>query len=119
MCGKALEGICRKYGNEKDMLGKGLHTLKEKGVIDNRLYEWGQALHVARNIGAHPSETQTTREDARDILDFAKAICEYVFVLTAKYEAFQKRQAERGQKVVKRMPPRKLTKPGEASSPPA
>lgn len=119
MCGKALEGICRMYGDNKDMLGKGLDALKEQGVIDKRLYEWGCALRVARNVGAHASETVTTREDARDILDFAKAICEYVFVLTARYDAFKKRQAERGQGGVRRGPVRKLTKPGETNTPSA
>ena len=29
-----------------------------------------------------------TKEDAQDLLDFVEAICEYVFVLTAKFESY-------------------------------
>ena len=54
----------------------------------------GSHFRHERNLGAHAfTGTKATREDARDILDFAIAICEYIFVLSAKYDAYQKRKA--------------------------
>lgn len=54
------------------------------------------ALREHGNIGAHPSEEKISKEDARDLLDFATAICDYIFVLTKKFDNFmeRKRKAE-------------------------
>ena len=51
-------------------------------------YEWSEALRKERNIGAHAIETEINRQDANDIPDFAVAICEYVYVLTDKYNTY-------------------------------
>ena len=98
MCGKAIEVICAEYGTKSKNLAGGLKELKEKGVIDQRLLSWGEALREQRNMGAHAGGGFVSRQDARDVLDFAIAICEYVFVLAQKYEAFQERQAKKGQR---------------------
>jgi hypothetical protein len=37
-------------------------------------------------------EAKVTAADAKDLLDFTHAICEYVYVLTKKYADFRKRQ---------------------------
>ena len=92
MCGRAVEAICVTHTKE-NTLYKGLRALKDEGIVDGRLYDWGESLRHERNLGAHATGTKATREDARDILDFAIAICEYVFVLSAKYDAYKKRKA--------------------------
>ncbi len=99
MCGRALEAICKDHGVTMKSLMSGLKELKQKGVIDGRLYEWGDALRQARNIGAHASESETSREDARDVLEFTHAIGEYVYVLADKYEGFMQRKAKRAEKL--------------------
>lgn len=95
MCGRALEAICKDHEIDMRSLMAGLRDLKEKGVIDGRLFEWGNALREARNVGAHATESETTRVDARDVLDFTHAIGEYVYVLTDKYKEFLARKAKR------------------------
>jgi Domain of unknown function (DUF4145) len=91
MCGRALEGVCVHFGL-KSMLSKGLTELKEKGLIDDRLFQWGEQLRKHRNIAAHASEEKTSREDATDLIEFVAAICEYIFVLTARFDAFMARK---------------------------
>jgi hypothetical protein len=91
MCGKALEGLCKlKETKSKDIAG-GLKELLDQKVIDERLYEWGETLRIQRNFGAHASEQKISKDDAHDLLDFANAICEYIFVLSDKYEKFIER----------------------------
>ena len=97
MCGKALEAICVEKTGKKT-LAEGLKELRNLKIIDDRLFAWGEALRKERNIGAHASEELTTQEDARDILDFAMAICEYVYFLTEKYEEYLERKSKRGKK---------------------
>lgn len=93
MCGKAIEGICRKYGIKRNLsLEKGLKKLAEMGVIDGKILKWGEEVRLQRNIGAHPSDENITPEDAQDLLDFAVAISEYVFVLSEKFEKFIQRK---------------------------
>jgi len=92
MCGRAVEGICMEYKTKSKTLHNGLKELLDKGVIDKRLYNWSNELRKERNLGAHASGKETKKDDARDLLDFANAICEYVFVLTNKYEQYCERK---------------------------
>ena len=92
MCGRAIEGVCKHHDAATKTLAAGLKKLKDSGVIDARLYEWGEALRENRNLGAHATTDKVSKEDAKDLLDFSAAICEYVFVLTEKWERFQKRR---------------------------
>jgi hypothetical protein len=94
MCGRALEAVCKAHKTKGWQLAKGLKELKAKSIIDGRLFEWGEALRKHRNIGAHVNDEEITREDASDLLDFTTAICDYVYVLSAKYEEFKLRQAK-------------------------
>ena len=91
MCGRSLEAVCKEHGT-KGELAQGLKELKNSGIIDGRLFEWGEALRDRRNIGAHAGGQNISRQDASDVLDFTIAICEYVYVLTQKYEEFKKRE---------------------------
>ncbi len=94
MCGKAIEAICREKTGEKT-LQKGLKKLKDKGLIETRLYDWGEALRKERNIGAHATDEMTSAKDAEDVLDFATAFAEYVYVLSEKYETFANRKKKK------------------------
>ncbi len=92
MAGRAIEGVVRHFGGDKSYLGPGIKELHAKGVIDARLAAWAGALQKARNLSAHASGERVSKEDAQDLLDFVAAICEYVFVLTQKFEGYMKRQ---------------------------
>jgi hypothetical protein len=97
MSGRGIEEMCRHFGTKKQTLFEGLKELHERGVIDTRLYGWGDELRKHRNLAAHATGANFNLVDAKDLYDFATAICEYVFVLTAKFDAFKKRQSTRGQ----------------------
>jgi hypothetical protein len=92
LCGRALERLIKeKAGNH--MIAKGLAELKSNGTIDQRLFDWAEALRKERNIGAHASDEDTTKENAQDILDFTLAIFDYVYTLSDKYEKYIARKA--------------------------
>jgi len=94
MSGKAIEAICKEKVGAKT-LAIGLKKLKERKIIDEKLFEWGEALRKERNLGAHASNIEITKEDATDIFDFARTFCEYVYVLTEKYNDYQERKNKR------------------------
>ena len=75
-----------------------LQRAKDEVQIDGRLFQWGDALRERRNIGAHATEEDISGEDAKDVLDFALAICEYVFVLSERYADFQARSQKKKKK---------------------
>ena len=77
------------------MLAEGIRRLKDKGIIDDRLYDWSQQLHAFRNSASHPEDVSISREDAEDLRSFAYAIIEYVYDLTDRYEEFKARVAKR------------------------
>lgn len=95
MCGRAVEALCKDKLKSKT-LADGLRKLKAEKIIDEKLFEWSEALRHERNIGAHAGDETTSWQDARDILDFALAISEYVYVLDDKYKAYLERKAKKG-----------------------
>jgi len=92
MCGRALEGVCVHF-NFKN-LHNGLKDLRDAKIIDERLFTWGDELRKVRNLGAHPSKEKVSRDDARDVLNFIHAICDYVFVLSRRFENFMSRRQQ-------------------------
>ncbi|WP_353055935.1 DUF4145 domain-containing protein [Alcaligenes faecalis] len=96
MCGRAIEGVCKNHDAKTRTLAAGLKKLKEDGVIDSRLFSWGEALRENRNLGAHATTEKVSKDDAQDLLDFSIAICDYVFVLNEKWERFQNRKKMAG-----------------------
>lgn len=92
MSGRTLEGVCVHHKTKSKNIASGLRELKDKGIIDKKLYEWGEEIRKHRNIGAHATEEKIPKEDAKDLLDFAQVICEYVFILNAKFERFKERK---------------------------
>ncbi len=111
MIGRAIEAVCRHALHPEDfeyqpagappkqknkvMLAEGIRRLKEAGVIDDRLHEWGTELHAFRNLAAHPDDFAITREDAEDLQNFANAIVEYIYDLAERYREFKARKAKR------------------------
>jgi hypothetical protein len=71
---------------------KGIEKLHEQGVISDQIYTWANELRILRNLGAHASGETIKEEDARESLDFLKAILENVYDLTPKFEAFKLRR---------------------------
>jgi hypothetical protein len=94
MCGRALEGVCRHFKTSSSYLAGGLKELLEKEIIDKRLFQWSQELQRHRNFAAHATDEKITREDAESLLEFVVAICDYVFVLSAKFQDFMSRKAK-------------------------
>lgn len=98
MCGKVIEAICLSCKTKNQTLHGGLKELRDRKIIDGRIYKWGEELRKERNIGAHVSAEETTKDNARDVLDFAIAICDYIFVLSEKYKNFIERKAKKSAK---------------------
>ncbi|HEY9286165.1 MAG TPA: DUF4145 domain-containing protein [Pyrinomonadaceae bacterium] len=110
MCRKTLEGICVEHGAKGNNLVSALKDLKDKGVIESRLYEWADALRISGNEAAHDVKVTVSAEDARDILEFTNALLEYVFTFRDKFEEFKNRRANKG-KSKPNSAPKKSLKP--------
>jgi len=74
------------------MIARGLKELRDKGVIDSRLYDWAEVLRQERNSGAHAVDEDISKQNAEDVLDFTVAIYDYVYTLHEKYERFLERK---------------------------
>ncbi len=95
MCRKTLEGISAVHGiRERNLVGA-LRAMRDQGLIDERLYEWSDALRLAGNEAAHGVGITVSLDDARDMLDFANAILDYLFSFRQKFEEFQRRREGR------------------------
>lgn len=93
MCRKILEGIADENKIATRNLASALKEMKEKGIIENRLYEWADALRISGNEAAHGVNSKLSPQDAKDILEFTHALLEYVFTFQEKFEQFINRQS--------------------------
>jgi hypothetical protein len=96
MCRKTLEGVCAAHGVNQKSLMESLRDLREKEMIDDRLFEWSDALRSAGNEAAHDVKVIVSRNDAWDILDFTNAIVDYLFSYRDQFEQFRARRAAKG-----------------------
>jgi len=94
LCRKSLEAMCREQGVPKSKLAHELRELKERGVIETRLFEWAEALRIAGNEAAHDVSRSVSKQDATDILEFTDALLQYVFTFKHRFDEFMKRRAE-------------------------
>jgi hypothetical protein len=92
MCRKVLEAIAEEHGVKGRGLAMELKELRDKGFIENRLFEWADTLRMSGNEAAHGIGTTTTGQDALDILEFTNALLEYVFTFRDKFKQWKKRR---------------------------
>jgi hypothetical protein len=94
MCRKALEGICNDHNVKSGNLAARVKDLKVQGIIDNRLYEWAEALRIFGNEAAHDVNVTVSRRDAKDILEFTEALLEYIYTYRDKFQRFMNRRKQ-------------------------
>jgi len=92
MCRKTLEAICASHKAEGGDLAQKLQSLRETGVMEQRLWEWADALRIVGNSAAHDLDSVGV-DDARDTMEFTYALLEYVFTFRDRFEAFRVRRA--------------------------
>lgn len=95
MCRKSLEALCRLQGSTAPNLARALKDMHEKKIIDDRLYEWAEALRSDGNLAAHEIEERVSREDAVHMVDFTEAILEYAYIMRPKFERYRAERAKR------------------------
>jgi hypothetical protein len=114
MLGRSLEALCRDVlepnvvptaiadsdakpnkPKRRLMLAAGIRELRERKIIDDRLFDWSQSLNAVRNLAAHPEDITVSRQDAEDLQAFVYAITEYVYDLTDRYNEFKAREEEK------------------------
>ena len=97
MCRRTLEVMCLDFKQSKGSLASKLKALRDEGVIENRLYDWADdVLRILGNEAAHEVSDDITPEDAKDALDFTRALIEYLYVFQAAYERFKARRKKLG-----------------------
>ncbi|MGI0489654.1 DUF4145 domain-containing protein [Pantanalinema rosaneae CENA516] len=92
MCRKTLEGICVDHGAKARDLKSSLQKMKDDGIIERRLFEWADALRISGNEAAHDVNISFSEMDAIDIIEFTKALIEYIYTFTDKFSAFLNRR---------------------------
>jgi len=98
MCRRTLEGICGHHLGKVRNLSTSLKELHKKKIIDDRLFEWANALRDDGNLAAHDMDARISHKDAEDLVDFCEAILDYVFVLRDRFETYKDRRARRRKK---------------------
>lgn len=94
MCRKTMEMLCLYFEiTQPYTLDGKLSEMRDKGNIDNKLYEWANALKSFGNEAVHGS-TKFSQEDAQDILDVTYALVEYCIDFDYKFEQLLQRRGK-------------------------
>lgn len=80
---------CELQGVKERSLQKSLDKMRANGLIDGRLGEWADQLRGVRNSAAHFNSDPITRQDAEDSIAFSEALLDYLYVLTARFNAMK------------------------------
>jgi Domain of unknown function (DUF4145) len=94
MCRRSLEALCKSFAASGRSLQAKLDALHAMEVIDKRLTQWAHGVRAIGNEAAHDTDTELSKDDARDALDFTEALLMYVFALNARFAAFSARRGQ-------------------------
>ena len=92
MSGRTLEGAGVLNNIRERTLQLSLAKMKSEGLLDGRLWEWAETLRSVRNSAAHYGSNTISKQDAADSIAFSEALLDYLYVLTARFEALKKRR---------------------------
>jgi hypothetical protein len=92
LCRKALEALVAEHEITSRNLADALKIMRDQGLIDPRIFEWGDALRLTGNQAAHDVADNISREDARDVLDFTSALIAYMYTFRDRFETFKARR---------------------------
>lgn len=91
MVGRTLEAVCNFEQIPGRNLKEQIDNLIRLDRIPKPLSEMAHQLRQIRNLGAHDSEDEVTREDIPIIRDFIDAVLEFLYIAPAKIAAVQAR----------------------------
>jgi hypothetical protein len=94
MAGRTLEATCVLNGVEVKNLHQALQKMRNDGLIDGRLWEWADTLRTVRNSAAHYDGNSVSKQDSDDALAFSEALLDYLYVLSARFNALKERRAK-------------------------
>ena len=94
MCRRTIEAVAVDHAVKERTLADSLRVMKERGIIEHRLFEWAEALRLVGNEAAHEVERDIHGQDAIDAVEFTSAILEYLYTFRDRFEAFKKRRAQ-------------------------
>jgi len=95
MTGRALELVVNDQVGKVRRFAEGLRKMRDNNLISQEMYEWGDALRLARNMGAHEQAHGITKQDALEMLDFLQAILETIYHMRPMFLAMKARNASR------------------------
>lgn len=101
-CGRTLEATCTLQGVHKRRLVDSLLEMKNRRIIEDRLWEWAELLREVRNTAAHGDKAALEagpigRQDAEDCLALNEALLDYIYVLRARFDTMKDRRAPKPQ----------------------
>jgi Domain of unknown function (DUF4145) len=94
MAGRTLEATCALNGVKGRNLHQSLEKMRDAGLIDGRLWEWADTLRTVRNSAAHYDSNTVSKQDSADALAFNEALLDYLYVLSARFNALKERRAK-------------------------
>jgi hypothetical protein len=77
MCRRSLEALCKSFTARGKSLQAKLDALHAMEVIDKQLTQWAHGVKAIGNEAAHDTDTELSKDDARDTLDFTGGLCMY------------------------------------------
>lgn len=90
LCRKTVEMACREQGAKGRDLKDRIDQLRKMGVIDDRLYQWADALRDEGNSAAH-APVQHKPEDVADAIAFTRALLDNIYVLSERFRRYKTR----------------------------
>ena len=96
MCRRVISWLAINRGADPEWTtGRQLNYLREKGLIEDKLYRAATAVKAFGDQGAHPPAT-VTMEEAEQVFSITESILDYAIILDQKLQAAT-RQKQEGQ----------------------
>jgi hypothetical protein len=96
LAASAIDAMLKDKGYSAGSLYSRIKEAREAGLLTPDMEAWAHEIRLSANEPRHADEQfdGATSEDAEQILAFAKALAEYLYVLPARVKRWQNQAAE-------------------------
>jgi hypothetical protein len=82
MSRRAIQCACIEKGaTENKKLYEQIDELFEMGIITEQIKTWAHSVRWVGNDGAHPTNLEVSKEDAKDVLDLAEQLMNILYIM--------------------------------------
>jgi hypothetical protein len=91
LAASSIDAMLKEKGYKSGTLYKRIEVAAEQGTLTSQMQDWAHEIRLSANEPRHADDdfTGASEAEAEQVIQFAKALAEYLFVLPARVQKWK------------------------------